>query len=374
MRLAGIGGDVESSLPIPVDEMGESHVWIRDRDGRKRWLCSVRKMIRGPTVYIVLTDATLAPPHRIENRSASATLLFRQQGTRVWNELAPMRWRSYLWDDPFQPRRLEVAYLAPSVKRIGAIVAGVYELDRIATLAPLVAPPQVVKAELEDQERARRGPPRSKIVAPGPPDRRGGSSSRPVGAPSSSARKRSGQEQGPGHDPGHGGSQLERAASKYVPERLSVELYANGATRVLSFHDRHSRHANMSPHAIREEEEASFLKRLYYNTEATFAFRGVILNLIESTPSGPAELCAVTLDHVSMRKFGHSDATRFIIYHVQIDDMRGDATFPVVFQPADSGFNSVLRDDRRNVPFFQLGFERDIMLSDVIHFKSFQVR
>ena len=54
--------------------------------------------------------------------------------------------------------------------------------------------------------------------------------------------------------------------------------------------------------------------------------------------------------------------------------MRPYANMPVVFQPIDSGWNSCLRDDGRDVAFLQCGFERDVAFSDILHFKTFQLQ
>ena len=36
-------------------------------------------------------------------------------------------------------------------------------------------------------------------------------------------------------------------------------------------------------------------------------------------------------DVIELRKFGSSDATKFTVFHFQIDDMRPNARLPVVF-------------------------------------------
>lgn len=53
----------------------------------------MRRTVHKATVYIIVSDATFAPPYRIENRSSSATLLFRQEGTKQWMSLVrrPLR-------------------------------------------------------------------------------------------------------------------------------------------------------------------------------------------------------------------------------------------------------------------------------------------
>jgi hypothetical protein len=132
------------------------------------------------------------------------------------------------------------------------------------------------------------------------------------------------------------------------------------------------------------------------------SLRGAVLTLVESTAGGSVELCAFTVDLLTLRKAGASDATRATVHHVQashepvlehpsrrpfllcidlpvffsspvflccasppaprcvparsqVDDMRPTAGMPVVFQPMDSGFNSHVRDDgRRDVPFVQV--------------------
>ena len=68
------------SLPIHLDATGETHVWVRDRSLGKcrKWLVSVRRAVEKATVFIVLEDAAARPPQRVENRSTSQILLYRQ--------------------------------------------------------------------------------------------------------------------------------------------------------------------------------------------------------------------------------------------------------------------------------------------------------
>lgn len=137
--------------------------------------------------------------------------------------------------------------------------------------------------------------------------------------------------------------------------------------------------------------------------EARFA--GLVLNIIESTASGPSELAAFTVDGVELGKpsgtprvflsvwhyqvkpgretffvyrrrlnYGKEpfyrlvllvyDPIRVIPFHVctpyiQLDDMRPDSPHPVILTPLASGFNSHLNKDSEGnispIPAIQVG-------------------
>ena len=94
---------------------------------------------------------------------------------------------------------------------------------------------------------------------------------------------------------------------------------------------------------------------MYHDLDVEIMFRGFGMQIVESGFAGPLELLSVCLDVIFLRKHGQSDLTKFSVYHVQVDDMRPYANMPVVFQPLDSGWNSCLRDDGRDVAFLQVG-------------------
>jgi hypothetical protein len=88
-------------------------------------------------VFITLSDAAQFPPYRIENRSSTATIVYRQAlapnsnlntvpgdtngafSGLLCTVLPPLQWRSFLWNDLQAPKELLVA-LVPDSSNIGS--------------------------------------------------------------------------------------------------------------------------------------------------------------------------------------------------------------------------------------------------------------
>ncbi|KAG5175783.1 hypothetical protein JKP88DRAFT_351402 [Tribonema minus] len=99
------------------------------------------------------------------------------------------------------------------------------------------------------------------------------------------------------------------------------------------------------------------------------------------------QLVSLHVDGVTLAKRSRSDRTVASVLHVQLDDMRPRARFPVVMQPVDSGYNSHMR--RRDsggtgggaaaaavppaIPFVCIQYEREVATLGMPHFKSFEV-
>jgi hypothetical protein len=88
-------------------------------------------------VFITLSDAAQFPPYRIENRSSTATIVYRQAlapnstlntvpgdtngafSGLLCTVLPPLQWHSFLWNDLQAPKELLVA-LVPDSSSIGS--------------------------------------------------------------------------------------------------------------------------------------------------------------------------------------------------------------------------------------------------------------
>lgn len=75
----GFGSALASGLSRPVlaDEMGETHLWVADRHGR-RHLAAAFVSLQRATVFITLSASGQFPPFQVENRSSAETLAYRQ--------------------------------------------------------------------------------------------------------------------------------------------------------------------------------------------------------------------------------------------------------------------------------------------------------
>ncbi len=97
-------------------------------------VCAMLTLVKA-TVFITLSDKSAHPPYRIENRTSTTTLMYRQQGREggAWRVLPPLRWHSFLWDDPMGTRELCVMPLTEGMEREKIPTTGCakYSLDHI---------------------------------------------------------------------------------------------------------------------------------------------------------------------------------------------------------------------------------------------------
>lgn len=81
----GSGGGFGSALaaglsrPVLAEDMGETHLWVMDAHGR-RHLAAAFVSLQRATVFITLSASAQFPPFRVENRSSTETLAYRQVG------------------------------------------------------------------------------------------------------------------------------------------------------------------------------------------------------------------------------------------------------------------------------------------------------
>ena len=73
----GSDGVESDAQPIVVDELGQQYVWLAQVGKPKAVVCATVS-VETPCVYIVLQNASAHPPYRIENRSCTATLVYKQ--------------------------------------------------------------------------------------------------------------------------------------------------------------------------------------------------------------------------------------------------------------------------------------------------------
>ena len=107
------------SKPLLFDDLScpEQFIWLNycmDNDSNskalnEKILVQAKTMYEGSTTILVLSDISSKPPYRIENRSSSLTLSFRQSGTdESWVNLPPLSWKSYALYDSASPHYLEL--------------------------------------------------------------------------------------------------------------------------------------------------------------------------------------------------------------------------------------------------------------------------
>lgn len=79
------------SRPVLADEMGETHLWVVDSNGR-RHLAAAFVSLQRATVFVTLSASAQFPPFRVENRSSAETLAYRQvECLPAWVQRRPGR-------------------------------------------------------------------------------------------------------------------------------------------------------------------------------------------------------------------------------------------------------------------------------------------
>ncbi|CAM9746916.1 unnamed protein product, partial [Ectocarpus sp. 8 AP-2014] len=109
------------SRPVLADEMGETHLWVVDSNGR-RHLAAAFVSLQRATVFVTLSASAQFPPFRVENRSSAETLAYRQVDAHKsmgWHILPPLSWHAFLWQEPDKPRAIQMAF-ASSLTRSGS--------------------------------------------------------------------------------------------------------------------------------------------------------------------------------------------------------------------------------------------------------------
>ncbi|CBJ48804.1 conserved unknown protein [Ectocarpus siliculosus] len=316
--VGGFGPALATGLSRPVlsDEMGETHLWVVDSNGR-RHLAAAFVSLQRATVFVTLSTSAQFPPFRVENRSSTETLAYRQVDAHKsmgWHILPPLSWHAFLWQEPDKPRAIQMAF-ASSLTRSGSDArhSEEYSLDKIG-----------VTDSLEEKSITR--------------------------------------------------SVITRVTTGSTVKRLYSEVRVEGRTRVLSFGDVRLSDGHEQGHA----DSVTRLKRLYNQLDIGVRFSGLSFNIVECSTEGPSEVMSAHVDSVTVAKRSGDNVVELQVFHVQVDDMRRRTRMPVVLQPADSGFNSHLREAREGgaggnrgaVPFVRLLWDKEVATLGMPHLKS----
>lgn len=118
------------SKPINCDDLsiGEQYIWMTCSASTQDYILVLAHLImEGSTTMIYLYDSSVNPPYRIENRTSSFTLKFRQHDSdEQWVSLPPHTWKSYALFNMSRSKQIEV-----SVDDSSAIQPKVFNLDEI---------------------------------------------------------------------------------------------------------------------------------------------------------------------------------------------------------------------------------------------------
>ncbi|CAM9152582.1 unnamed protein product [Chrysoparadoxa australica] len=318
----------EVTHALPIEDIGASS-YVRVKRGAFRDLlvkaaCSL--MPNGVTIMMTLTDASDAPPMRIENRSSTHTILYRHEQGGELRTLEPMRWHAFLWKD--DTRVVEVGF--------GTEGTG--------------TPPCIE------------------------PRRRGGSSGKElwkaVTSPIRKSRKRSSQTF-TSYEPVEFGRLTDLVNGE---KRLTVECVRrsdSARTMTMVFRDtdipgkpvRMRGRKAYSPSLSGAMTTMTKMKTEGVTGKFELWLSGLIITLADSTQRGPIELCCVTLDDLLIRSDNSFSKVQCTIWHLQVDDLTTGSAHPVMLQPVRAGLNSHMNDSLVPTPFLTLAFDRNSALS-----------
>jgi hypothetical protein len=138
------------SVPIPVEDFGERYMWLRVRNRisntYSHMIVSASVSLEKPTVEITLRDASHMPPYRVENRSSSVTIVYRQVRRRQvdlrhhlqqrsqagrqskWRVLPPFSWHAFVWENVDGKREICVGArgFEEQFKQVSRLLGGMY--------------------------------------------------------------------------------------------------------------------------------------------------------------------------------------------------------------------------------------------------------
>ncbi|CAH0513729.1 unnamed protein product [Peronospora belbahrii] len=136
---------------------------------------------------------------------------------------------------------------------------------------------------------------------------------------------------------------------KNTPQGMYGEVYIDRSTRVFAMGD-----VRVFSDARQRATASDWLS----NTVIDVSMHGVGITLVDEQPQ---EILNITMETIRFDSKAGSRRVSLLVHHVQFDDMTPHSSYPVVFAPKDSGFNSDKRegwlpgDGER--PFFVLSCE-----------------
>ncbi|KAL4138947.1 hypothetical protein KRP22_002600 [Phytophthora ramorum] len=136
---------------------------------------------------------------------------------------------------------------------------------------------------------------------------------------------------------------------KSAPQGLHGEVYIDGSTRVFALGD---------TKVFSDVRQRAVVSDWLSNTVIDVSMHGVGITLVDEQPQ---EIMNITMETIRLDSKTGSRRVSLMVHHVQFDDMTPHSSYPVVFAPLDSGFNSDKRegwlpgDGER--PFFTLSCE-----------------
>jgi hypothetical protein len=351
------------SHPISLDDLGEIYLWLPlqtnsnlkgedDDSTQSRLLISATVMLQDNIVVVTLKDASSTPPYRLENRSLTHVLEYRQFSSSAWHTLNPGSWKSYVWGNPYGSKHLEIRIantetISPPLclDEIGQIPNFFWDSLEVDLTSYLSKALRKTSDLIEDLT---------------------------------------------------GTSGL-----------LGGYIYAKGITRVLILNEvsakRHSinifdflkksslssiqdhDHDSQVVMSSENKSSAGHVDLLFRSLSFSSSLCGIHFNLFQDEQDHSIqEILSINIEGFIINYSGHNpDAGAEIsIYHIQIDDMRRSPRFPVIFVPSNSGYNSHLSDslsgsgsdDGLHLPFIHMRcrWKYGFLSTDILHLSEFQ--
>jgi hypothetical protein len=399
--------------PVCVDDIGEQFCWFSKSgcvgvdstdSGVIRQLCfdneavleshvtqqeniavfSISVALSGQTVVITYRDVSKTPPFRIENRLTNVCLLIRQKGTSFWVELPPRSWRSFIWTDYYLPKMIEVCVKGNESNRVE------YSMDKIGRSSDLSWP----------LSSSHESPVRVSAASPLNPEKRYGCLRGYIYA-DSLTRVLSLVEvtSGASHKSIHVPTSMTHAANIIM---FSINSDHSAGSVPISNVTAHAKGLGGTPHHTRNrmkygknlsrvqglknqgDSRGSYVAILQ-KINASVNITGFVVKLVELHDghslilSRKRRFCDeeadLSVEKLSCKFCGPEHHISFTVFHIQIDDMRPSAKFPVVAAPSNSGFNSHLTPDSviTPVPQVHVLFEWLPNNDNMIHIRTFDI-
>jgi hypothetical protein len=306
----GRGEEVLSfSQPILCEDMSDQFVWLpcggvggyaAPKGAPPLAIMQASVVLEDTTVIITLEDATRSPPYLIENR-ASVPIRFRQNGTAEhWVDVEAHSWAAYVLFDGSERPAIEVAVARFETQ------SAVYALDDMAARLPRLAfgareMPMV------------GGDPSGCLVG----EVRVDGVTRVLTMFEVAQRATIGLSR--------------RMSEPRMGASLHDEVQATAGARMIGTPGPVEHSSSMQVHA-----NCIFPGVAVHLFSENLAFRGVDFH--------PVQTLSVHVEGINVLYDSAESTFDLSIFHLQFDDMRHRARFPVVLAPRDSGLNSHLHE------------------------------
>eukprot|EP01041_Mallomonas_annulata_P002324 gene2324-4520_t len=373
------------SREVCIEQMGERFIWLihtsntlckagtksktkskfmRNKNRNIRSILRISITITGVSTILTVEDVSKNAPFRLENRSIAVTLRFRQYGYQAalhstsgpdeeysgWTDLPPHSWRSFIWldYDVTHPRLLEVSVLGQED------VTVTYPLDELA------------QTRVQGIKWGKTATTKSSSSL---------TSTSTSTSPSSTRIHHIRNENKTNMRHKNNDNNNNNESNNYYSLHndnengsLGACVYLDHSIRVLTFFEENQTslisdkksvisrglkyssdflNFNINTFENENDNRSQYLRASNTNTNNNPSTTSSIYTTTATNNNNKElawqELIGISIEGIQIQFDGIKTKFSMTIFHIQLDDMRSDAKFPVILIGSDSGLNSHIK-------------------------------